>query len=1660
MAQEWNVRCGDCGVLFGYSQATYAARSARGLELPRLCLKCSQEYMRERRTLARTAGDLAGMAELSRAAAPLGRLRDLPPADPIAVAYPSIVNEARGEFGLQDEQLEDFYRQLDSPRTQVIIVVAPTGAGKSTFFPYRLLVPPAGWDPEFLTRAGQIVVTQPRIQATRNIPSYVAKLHGCRVGAGYDIGFRHAAEHACNWLNKLVYVTDGTLINWIASGQLGNIGLIMIDEAHERSLNIDLIIGLLTKVLPRYPRLKLVIASATIDEEKFKRFFGAYLRGGAECGYVRFDGKPGKPVRKHFRCGRVQWENPLGVVQRERDDAPAEILPYNPGDLKPLLADLPRHVAEKCVELLERMYPADGSMEDPLVRKRGDILAFLQGKKPIEDAAGLIKKAIASNERLKRLVDVLPLYTELPQAQQDKALCDPTRVMRKLDGKDVPCRSMCFRLKEQAAPGENLLDTSPDGVVARRRVIISTNVAETSLTIHGILHVVETGIINQNTWDSATETTGVQQFIHSRAGCRQRWGRAGRVSAGDAWCLYSYDQFEQFPQDTPPSIGRSRLEPVVLAAKMAGLETLDPKQFPWIDPPAEQELARAVHRLRQHRALDENGDITPHGVEIFRFSSGDPLLANLMIMADRFGCAVEMATVLPILEMGGKLRLLVKATSEGADTLRAIHGALAGACLDDLELYLKVYAAWTEARLGGPAITGTWAWKEIWGAACKSRPAPEAVRTALGAEKFAELEKALAEVSVPGDFQERVAPLGPVGLKAFADWINSLASVFGPAASETWARLWGVNDAALRHVEKRRDETIDSLAVRKKDKERRPIHFELLNRLRLLFLWCSPDQCFLRTAEFFKEQPLYEVVREDLSVLPKRVVESDVEDDEGEEPPPELPAYRVEISDRSHCQGRTPDAFIGFGRKTRRANKPHPNAKAIDLVNIGFVVWIDRAWLRRVCGASIPQLGMLMAELLPHPVSLVEEGPTRYRLFLDQRYPVFSQWKCHPMRQLDANSWLVEMSDPRLFWPESSAIETPQKTEEEEEEAPAGPRDLSTNIHVDLIEQPRVDDASMARADDVDDSDEDEDQTLNPSLSGNQQPKPQPVRAVLHVDENEQLPDHDVVAEVTGYAQRDQPGALVHLQWPTPQIRFENFCARFRVGDVVAVAVKEHRSVTHSPVVSLLVEEPQTGFLTEVLPEDLAFHYSSRLAEFVPSEASFQLAVTEILPRRGKVKLSALPLLEERLAKLVAEGMNRLTPAQVFDTGERHVRFLIGRPEEMVPGSLLTAELFQRDGKVPMRCRPRAAATIRIDLRRDADVRMNEVPENLREIVNQVAPLFGGRLYWSAGEGKLRYTIQLWNPQTRTLEIRRISGAELSEACALVTEPQVRTALQRLYRNSNQLMAFAADPLLEERYPAGMRVRGRLSKVGEAGSDRNRGSDGRLTLESGFEAMVPSSEFVDGEGRATGSFHPATVMETSASEQRMRVTLRQNENEICMAQLRGMAVQLGLLTRDYRTNLGKLPRRDQLPKDLRELHGRNPWIAWARLDLPMGLKNGNPWPSAGIILGAWPDQPARHDIERSHNVILSADRTDAYILAAHQKHITAAVLGIQQRIRGASVVDGEEPETEPPFGDRFQSRRLAPCAQIAAPTKLESGAPLERLAEGLNALRGLLKMGR
>ena len=582
----------------------------------------------------------------------------------------------------------------------------------------------------------------------------------------------------------------------------------MIDEAHERILNIDLILGLLKKLLPRYPQMKLIVASATIDHKNFIRYFG----GEDQVGFVEFEGKS------------------YGVTEHYRDELDQPPLDYGSVPVPQLAKNIHVQVSEQILDLLQRMYVKDGDLHT----KRGDILAFLHGVRPIEQAVALVKNGVEEIPELAGLVDVLPLYTTLPQEKQDQALGKPDW-MKELEGregyKDLPSEEQEIAVREALYR-------------SRRRVVISTNVAETSLTVHGILHVVDCGIINQDAWDAQTQTTVVAPVLHSRAGCRQRWGRAGRLMAGDAYCLYTRQQFENddiFEGYSKPQILRAPLEQIVLTAKAAGIDDLE--NFPWIDHPDTKELQRAEMNLLKKKALDPDGDLTEHGLELQSFSE-EPNLANMMVLADRFGCAIEMATLVPIMKMGGFSRLLKRERDWDANTrrsVRRIHRAFVERCEDDIELCLKIYAAWSRSK-EDDNISDSWAFRQVWP---NYMPAiRRSVKERLGETKAEQLTNALLKIATPDELYDITAELG-IQDEALDSWLVQAVAAIANARPAAWARLFFTNHTALKgKIEVERDKLIDALSAHKKEDERRPIDFDLLTRLRIIFAYSLPERIY------------------------------------------------------------------------------------------------------------------------------------------------------------------------------------------------------------------------------------------------------------------------------------------------------------------------------------------------------------------------------------------------------------------------------------------------------------------------------------------------------------------------------------------------------------------------------------------------------------------------------------------------------------------------------------------------------------------------------------------------------------------------------------------------------------------------------------------------
>jgi ATP-dependent helicase HrpA len=421
---------------------------------------------------------------------------------------------------------------------QVVIIAGETGSGKTTQIPKICLELGRGVN-------GQIGHTQPRRLAARTVAERIAEELGSPLGetVGYQVRFTEVSSG--DTLIKLM--TDGILLTELARDhQLKRYDTLIIDEAHERSLNIDFILGYLRQLLPNRPDLKVIITSATIDPERFAQAFG-----GAPI--VEVSGRT-YPVEVRYR-------------------------PIEGGED----ADQSQAILNAIDEL---------SAEGP-----GDILVFLSGEREIRDTADLL----AGRERL----EVLPLYSRLSAAEQ-------------------------HRVFERRQASSYI-----------RRVVLATNVAETSLTVPGIHYVIDPGTARISRYSRGTKVQRLPIEPISQASANQRKGRSGRTADGICIRLYSQADFESRPEFTEPEILRTNLASVIL--QMAAIGLGDIPAFPFIDPPDGRNIADGLTLLTELNAFS-GGKITGLGRKLARLPV-DPRIGRMILEADRNGCVREVLII-------------------------------------------------------------------------------------------------------------------------------------------------------------------------------------------------------------------------------------------------------------------------------------------------------------------------------------------------------------------------------------------------------------------------------------------------------------------------------------------------------------------------------------------------------------------------------------------------------------------------------------------------------------------------------------------------------------------------------------------------------------------------------------------------------------------------------------------------------------------------------------------------------------------------------------------------------------------------------------------------------------------------------------------------------
>ncbi|MEV4334685.1 ATP-dependent RNA helicase HrpA [Streptomyces sp. NPDC049597] len=430
---------------------------------------------------------------------------------------------------------------------QVVIVAGETGSGKTTQIPKICLELGRGV-------RGMIGHTQPRRIAARTVAERVAE--ELRTPLGEAVGWKVRFTDQVNQDSTFVkLMTDGILLAEIQTDrELRAYDTIIIDEAHERSLNIDFLLGYLAQLLPRRPDLKVVITSATIDPERFSRHFG-------DAPIVEVSGRT-YPVEVRYR--------PLLEEDSEDSDR-------------------------------DQITAITDAVEELMGEGKGDILVFLSGEREIRDTAD------ALNKKQYRFTEVLPLYARLSHAEQH-------RVFQPHTG---------------------------------RRIVLATNVAETSLTVPGIKYVIDPGTARISRYSHRTKVQRLPIEPVSQASANQRKGRCGRTSDGICIRLYSEDDFLSRPEFTDAEILRTNLASVILQMTAAGLGDIE--KFPFIDPPDHRNIRDGVQLLQELGAFDPaekdpRKKLTPLGRKLSQLPV-DPRLARMVIEADKNGCVREVMVI-------------------------------------------------------------------------------------------------------------------------------------------------------------------------------------------------------------------------------------------------------------------------------------------------------------------------------------------------------------------------------------------------------------------------------------------------------------------------------------------------------------------------------------------------------------------------------------------------------------------------------------------------------------------------------------------------------------------------------------------------------------------------------------------------------------------------------------------------------------------------------------------------------------------------------------------------------------------------------------------------------------------------------------------------------
>ncbi|KAL9308060.1 putative RNA helicase [Arabidopsis thaliana] len=477
---------------------------------------------------------------------------------------------------------------------QVLVIVGDTGSGKTTQIPQYLHE--AGY-----TKRGKVGCTQPRRVAAMSVAARVAQEMGVKLG--HEVGYSIRFEDCTSDKTVLKYMTDGMLLReLLGEPDLASYSVVIVDEAHERTLSTDILFGLVKDIARFRPDLKLLISSATMDAEKFSDYFDT-------APIFSFPGRR-YPVEINYTSAP------------EADYMDAAIVTI-----------LTIHVRE------------------PL----GDILVFFTGQEEIETAEEILKHRIRGLGTKIRELIICPIYANLPSELQAK-----------------------------------IFEPTPEGA---RKVVLATNIAETSLTIDGIKYVVDPGFSKMKSYNPRTGMESLLITPISKASATQRAGRAGRTSPGKCYRLYTaFNYNNDLEENTVPEVQRTNLASVVLALKSLGIHDLI--NFDFMDPPPAEALVKSLELLFALGALNKLGELTKAGRRMAEFPL-DPMLSKMIVVSDKYKCSDEIISIAAMLSIGGSIFYRPKDKQVHADNARMnFHTGNVG---DHIAL-LKVYSSWKETN--------------------------------------------------------------------------------------------------------------------------------------------------------------------------------------------------------------------------------------------------------------------------------------------------------------------------------------------------------------------------------------------------------------------------------------------------------------------------------------------------------------------------------------------------------------------------------------------------------------------------------------------------------------------------------------------------------------------------------------------------------------------------------------------------------------------------------------------------------------------------------------------------------------------------------------------------------------------------------------------------